>query len=70
MVISLDFKLKRDSGLLQKVSLDIGGGDFEIGTEMDSDEFSLDQGSSGILLFLVSFSELGLPFVSPSVSFV
>ncbi len=41
MVISLDLQLEGDTGLLQKVGLDIGGGDFGSGAEMDTDEFTL-----------------------------
>merc|ERR1719347_356532 len=40
MVISLDLQLEGDTGLLQKVGLDIGGGDFGSGAEMDTDEFT------------------------------
>merc|ERR1719244_701097 len=40
MVISLDLKLEGDTGLLQKVGLDIGGGDFGSGAEVDTDELS------------------------------
>merc|ERR1719347_1089834 len=40
MVISLDLQLEGDTGLLQKVGLDIGGGDFGSGAEVDTDEFT------------------------------
>merc|ERR1719495_134131 len=40
MVISLDLQLEGDTGLLQKVGLDIGGGDFGGGAEVDTDEFT------------------------------
>merc|ERR1712055_559186 len=40
MVIPLDLQLEGDTGLLQKVGLDIGGGDFEGGTEVNTDEFT------------------------------
>ena len=41
VVISLDLELEGDTGLLQKVSLDIGGGDLARGAEVDTDEFTL-----------------------------
>merc|ERR1719447_1452014 len=40
MVIPFDLQLEGDTGLLQKVGLDIGGGDFGSGAEMDTDEFT------------------------------
>merc|ERR1719391_960587 len=40
VVISLDLKLEGDTGLLQKVGLDIGGGDLGGGTEVDTDELT------------------------------
>merc|ERR1712212_292414 len=40
MVISLDLQLEGDTGLLQKVGLDIGGGDFGGGAEVDTDELT------------------------------
>ena len=41
VVISLDLQLEGDTGLLQEVGLDIGGGDFVGGAEVDTDEFTL-----------------------------
>ena len=41
VVISLDFQLEGNARLFQKVGLDIGRGDFEVGTEVDTDEFTL-----------------------------
>merc|ERR1712198_815582 len=40
VVISLDLKLEGDTGLLQKVGLDIGGSDFVGGTEVNTDELT------------------------------
>merc|ERR1719173_211695 len=40
MVISLDLQLEGDTGLLQKVGLDIGGGDFGGGAKVDTDELT------------------------------
>merc|ERR1712042_108292 len=40
VVISLDLQLEGDTGLLQKVGLDIGGGDFGGGAEVDTDELT------------------------------
>merc|ERR1719516_486608 len=40
VVISLDLKLEGDTGLLQKVGLDIGGRDLGSGTEVNTDEFT------------------------------
>merc|ERR1712168_371427 len=40
MVISLDLQLEGDTGLFQKVGLDIGGGDFGGGAEVDTDELT------------------------------
>merc|ERR1711936_106993 len=40
MVISLDLELEGDTGLLQKVGLDIGGGDLASGSEVDTDELT------------------------------
>ena len=42
MVVPLNFQLKRHTRLLQKVSLDVGGGDLALGTEVDTDELTLD----------------------------
>ena len=41
VVISLDLQLESDTGLLQKVGLDIGGGDFVGGAEVNTDELTL-----------------------------
>merc|ERR1719167_741555 len=40
MVIPLDLQLEGDTGLLQKVGLDIGGGDLGGGAEVDTDELT------------------------------
>merc|ERR1739838_1017853 len=40
MVISFNLQLEGDTGLLQKVGLDISGGDFGGGAEVDTDELS------------------------------
>merc|ERR1719348_2488421 len=40
VVISLDLELEGDTGLLQKVGLDIGGGDLAGGSEVDTDELT------------------------------
>merc|ERR1711970_767160 len=40
VVISLDLELEGDTGLLQKVGLDIGGGDLASGSEVDTDELT------------------------------
>merc|ERR1719308_742177 len=40
MVISLDLQLEGDTGLLQKVGLDLGGGDLGGGAEVDTDELT------------------------------
>merc|ERR1712198_86365 len=40
VVISLNLELEGDTGLLQKVGLDIGGGDLGGGTEVDTDELT------------------------------
>ena len=41
VVVPLDLQLERDARLLQQICLDIGGGDFKVGTEVDTDEFTL-----------------------------
>ena len=41
VVISLNLQLEGDTGLLQKVGLDIGGGDLGGGAEVDTDELTL-----------------------------
>ena len=41
VVISLDLQLEGNTGLLQKVGLDIGGGNFVGGAEVDTDELTL-----------------------------
>ena len=41
VVIPLDLQLEGDARLFQKVGLDIGGGDFGSGAEVDTDEFTL-----------------------------
>ena len=46
VVISLDLQLEGDAGLLQKVGLDIGGGDLHVGAELDTDEHTLGDGRS------------------------
>merc|ERR1712002_669543 len=40
VVISLDLQLEGDTGLFQKVGLDIGGGDLHVGAELDTDELT------------------------------
>ena len=45
VVISLDLQLEGNTGLLQKVGLDIGGGNFVGGAEVDTDELTLEGGS-------------------------
>ena len=42
MVISLDFQLEGNTGLFQKVSLDIGGGNFQVRSEVNTDELTLE----------------------------
>ena len=42
VVISLDLQLEGNTGLLQKVGLDIGGGNFVGGAEVDTDELTLE----------------------------
>merc|ERR1719462_401040 len=40
VVISLDLQLEGDTGLLQKVGLDVGRGDLHVGAELDTDELT------------------------------
>merc|ERR1719383_68051 len=40
VVVTLDLELEGDTGLLQKIGLDIGGGDLGGGTEVDTDELT------------------------------
>merc|ERR1719383_219102 len=40
VVVTLNFQLEGDTGLLQKVGLDIGGGDFVGGAEVNTDELT------------------------------
>ena len=41
VVIPLDLQLEGDAGLFQEVSFDIGGGDFQVAAEVNSDELAL-----------------------------
>ena len=41
VVISLDLKLEGDTRLLQKVCLDIGGRDLQVGAEVNTDKLTL-----------------------------
>ena len=41
VVISLNLQLEGDTGLLQEVGLNIGGGDLHVGSELNTDELSL-----------------------------
>ena len=41
VVVSFDFQLERDSRFLQEISLDVGRGDLQVSTEVNTDELAL-----------------------------
>ena len=63
VVIPLDLQLEGDAGLFQEVSFDIGGGDFQVAAEVNSDELAL---NTWVNMCTIVYSRLWKAIVDPS----